>query len=85
MIKITHIKWSNRSIGVALHKLAEGENTIKITAKGKDDKEYYPEPFTVEKSALESKYGVETINKNDLLGIWIPLKDIQEGTIGKSR
>lgn len=75
MIKVTHIKWSNKSIGVALHKLNYGKNTIKITAVGKDGKPYYTTPLVVDRGEIIKKYGVDVIQKNGMEGVWLPLKD----------
>ena len=78
MIDITHIKWSNSSIGVAMSKLVPGLNIIKITAKSTSGELYYPNVLVVDKQALMSKYGVTQINKRGLLGIWIPTKDFEQ-------
>jgi hypothetical protein len=78
MIEITHIKWSRKAIGVALHKLEEGANTIKITVLDKNKELMYPVPIVTTKGELIAKYGVEEINKNNLLGVWIPLKDLND-------
>jgi len=49
MIEITHILWKDRKIGVALWKLRNGENQIKITVKNKYGQELYPDILTVYK------------------------------------
>jgi len=49
MIEITHILWKDRKIGVALWKLRNGENQIKITVKNKYGQELYPDILTVDK------------------------------------
>ena len=77
MIEITHIKWDGYKIGVALHKLKKGNNRIKITAKDKNGNRYYPKAYVVDKDTLIDKYGVSVINKNSLLGVWIPLREIE--------
>ena len=56
MIEITHILWRDRKIGVALWKLRNGENQIKITVKNKYGQELYPDILTVYKDELITKY-----------------------------
>ena len=80
MINITHIKWSPpKRIGVALHKLTPGDNVIQITAKNAQGELLYPNPFTVDMEKIIDLYGVTTINKKDLRGVWIPLADVERG------
>jgi len=84
MIEITHIKWSGNKIGIALHKLKDGLNEVLITAKNKSGIPYYPEQFIVDKERLIKQYGITTINKNHLQGIWIPINDLlKENNNGK--
>jgi len=85
MIKITHIKWDGKKIGVALKKLKEGKNEIAITAKDKSGQFYYPDTFEVDKQKLIDLFGISTINKNDLQGVWIPLRDIERGFFNAGR
>jgi len=56
MIEITHILWRDRKIGVALWKLRNGANQIKITVKNKYGQELYPDILTVYKDELITKY-----------------------------
>lgn len=67
---------STKSVGVALNKMVDGENLIKVTAKDKDGNLLYANPFKLDKQKAIGKYGVCTINKNGLMGIWIPLIDV---------
>lgn len=78
MITITHILWDGRKIGVALNKLHEGWNRIKITTKNVKGEFLYPGTFVVDKDEIIGKYGVLIINKNGLRGVWIPLKEIDQ-------
>jgi hypothetical protein len=79
MIKITHILWSKKAIGVALNKLSEGENEIAITVKDKNGNFLYPDTITATKQRLLNYYEVENINKKGLMGVFIPLADIERG------
>ncbi len=83
MIKISHIKWSGRKIGIALHKLKDGFNEVQITAKDKDGNLRYPNHFIIDRQHVINIYGVSIINKNNLEGIWIPLTDIERGYFKK--
>lgn len=84
MIEISHIQYNIDSIGIAAHKMRSGPNKIQITAKNKDGKLYYPEPFRLDKELSIAKYGpITKINKNNLMGIWVPLKDVREGTVNE--
>ena len=79
MIKITHIKWGGRKIGIALHKLKDGDNEIAITAKDKNGQFYYEDTYLMNRQKLIDIFGISTINKNSLRGIWVPLADIERG------
>ena len=80
-IEISHIMWSNKKIGVALHKMKKGVNIIRITAIGKDGKPYYPETFEVNREEVVVKYGISTINRNNLPGVWIPIADLEVANV----
>jgi hypothetical protein len=80
MIKITHIKYSNRSIGIAASKKKSGPNKIQITAEDKNGTMLYPEPFRLDREIAIAKYGIQEINKGGLMGVFVPLRDIEEGT-----
>ena len=80
MIKITHIKYSNRSIGIAASKMRSGSNMIQITVTDKNGNLLYPEPFRLDRELAIAKYGIQEINKGGLMGVFVPLKDIEEGT-----
>ena len=75
MIEIPYIMWSKKAAGVALHKLKEGDNLVKITAKDQRGQPYFPHTITINKSEAVKAYGVSTINKGGLRGIWIPLPE----------
>jgi len=77
MIKITHIKWVGRKIGIALNKLVDGDNDFVITAKNKKGNYIRPGVFTINSTDALTKYGLSVINKNNLRGIWVPLEDLQ--------
>jgi len=79
MIKITHILWRKKAIGVALNKLSSGWNEIAITVKDKNDNFLYPDVLYVTKERLLNIYKVETINNKGLRGVFIPLADIERG------
>jgi hypothetical protein len=79
MIKITHILWYKKAIGISLSKLVDGENTIQITVKNKTGKLLYPEPIVVTKQKLLTFYKVEQINKGGLQGVFMYLADIDRG------
>lgn len=76
-IKITHILWRKRAIGVSLRKLVDGLNEIKITVKDKANNRLYPDPIVISREKLLNIYSVETINKSGLQGVFIPLIDIE--------
>ena len=77
MISITHIKWGEKKIGIASHKMLSGNNVFEVTAEGKDGQRYYPGIFSINKAAAIERYGEATINKNGLKGVWVPLKDLE--------
>lgn len=77
MIDITHIKWSEKKIGIALRKLKPGLNQFVITAKDKNGDYLYPGIFTIHREEAIQKYGLAVINKRNLTGIWIPLEDLE--------
>ena len=80
MIRITHILWRRpRSIGIALSKLKKGDNEVKVTAKGTNGQLYYPNTLIVNRERAINIYGVKSINKNNLQGIFIPTADIDRG------
>ena len=70
--------YSTRKAGVALHKLKDGENEIRVTAKNKDGKLLYPNPIIINKSDAIGMYGINIINNHNLKGIWIPLENNNE-------
>ena len=76
MIKISHIMYSKKAIGIALNKLSNrGLNTVEITIRNKEGELMYPQRLQLDKEELMGRYEVEIINKNNLLGFWIPIDD----------
>lgn len=84
MLKIKGIMWGERKIGIALHKLEDGNNAFEIDVVNSAGERFYPGIFVISKEAAIAKYGISTINKNNLQGIWIPLRDLEK-THGKDK
>lgn len=73
MIRITHGRWSRSSIGVARSALKPGDNEVMVTF---DTGVTKPGVFIINREDVISKYGVEVINNNGLMGVYIPYKDL---------
>jgi len=84
MIKITHIKWSRRAIGISAAKMRSGPNMVSVTVTDKSGNLLIPEPFRLDREIAIAKYGpIEKINEPSLMGVWIPLRDIEDGTVNE--
>ena len=75
---ISGILWSKQAIGIAWHKLKE-DDIIEIIVKDIKGNLLHPGKYKVNKKALLERYGpLTTINKNGLVGIFIPRSEISE-------
>ena len=78
-IEITHVLWSKHAIGVASKKIVVGMNKIFVTAKSEfDGSLYYPRPLVISGEEIVKRYKKEIINKQDLIGYFIPFDDFDE-------
>jgi hypothetical protein len=70
--------WATKSIGVASCRLrGDRMNIIKITIKRKDGGLLYPNELHATRRQLLTRYPEEVINRNGLMGVWIPEKDFE--------
>lgn len=81
MIKITHIMYSKKAIGIALHKLKTGINKFTITVRDKSGDKTYPNIYIINKEDAVEKYGISVINKKGLKGIWLPLDNLEVNSL----
>jgi len=75
IINISHIMYSKKAIGVALNKMKDGENIIQITVRNSHGKLVYPNELKIDRSTVIDLYGIMSINKHNLQGVWIPIAD----------
>lgn len=70
--------WCQQAIGIAERKLKKGINKFQVTVKDRNGDILYPGIYSIDKDEAIQKYGIRLINKRNLYGIWIPLRDLIE-------
>lgn len=78
MIRIKGIMYGERKIGISLRKMVPGNNDFEITVEDRYGDLLYPGTFVINREDALSKYGVCTINKRGLQGVWVPLADLKK-------
>lgn len=75
MFQITHAMWSKGAIGIAAFHLIPGDNVFEVTIKTPLTE---PGIFSINRENAIDKYGLESINKKGVIGIWVPFSDLKK-------